>query len=81
MQKYKFSVSLQRNKHKVDVQISGFDLKDAERKLRQMYPHGEVTHCGVASLPGSHTQALDISAALSLIAGEYQASTEMCITE
>ena len=73
MQKYKFSVNLQRNKHKVDVQISGFDLKDAERKLRQIYPHGEVTHCCMASQLESHAQTLDISAALSLIAAEYQA--------
>lgn len=70
MQKYKFSVSLQRNKLNVDVRIYGFDLKDAERKLRQIYPHGEVTHCCVASLPGKPAQALSISAALSLIAAE-----------
>ena len=70
MQKYKFSVSLQRNKHKVEVRIYGFDLKDAERKLRQIYPHGEVTHCCESSLPRNGARALDISSALSLIAAE-----------
>lgn len=32
MQKYKFSVCLQQNKHKVDVQIYGLDMQDAERR-------------------------------------------------
>lgn len=81
MQKYKFSISLQRNKHKVEVQIYGTDLQDAERKLRQMYPYGEVTHLGTATKCKNHSQSLNIAEALSVIVEEHCHSQKMSLAE
>lgn len=70
MQKYKFSVCLQQNKHKVDVQIYGVDIQDAERRLRKMYPNGEVTQSTEAVQSKIYSPSLDINKALSIIAEE-----------
>ena len=47
MLRFNFSV-LTRDGQKVEnILIAGNDQADAERKLRQMYIHCEVTHCEV----------------------------------
>lgn len=45
MFKFEFSI-LTRDGQKVDsILIAGKDQEDAERKLRQMYLHCQITHC------------------------------------
>lgn len=56
MIKFEFSV-LTRDGQKVDsILIAGRDQEDAERKLRQMYHHCQVTLCEVR--PDSQRQSL-----------------------
>ena len=47
--------------------IHGKDLPDAERKLRQMYHHCEVTQCRTINLDKAVGPSLDIEEVLSLI--------------
>lgn len=68
MLKFDFSVKT-RDGQKVDsILIQGKDLPDAERKLRQMYHHCEVTQCRTINLDKAIGQSLDIEEVLSLIA-------------
>ncbi|HUW25760.1 MAG TPA: hypothetical protein VMW07_04435 [Gallionella sp.] len=47
MLKFNFSI-LTRDRQKVEnILIAGHDQADAERKLRQMYLHCEVTQCEI----------------------------------
>lgn len=67
MPKFDFSV-ITRGGHKVDsVQIYGKDLPDAERKLRQMYLHCEITQIGTVSTEKGCPTSADIEDVLSLI--------------
>ena len=67
--KFEFSV-LTRDRQKVDsILISGKDQADAERKLRQMYHHCEVTVCEVRQDSQRQSlQAASVEEILSLIA-------------
>ena len=69
MLKFEFSV-LTRDRQKVDsILISGKDQADAERKLRQMYHHCEVTFCAVRQDSQRQSlQAASVEEILSLIA-------------
>lgn len=68
MLKFDFSVKT-RDGQKVDsILIQGKDLPDAERKLRQMYHHCEVTQCRTINLDKAVGQSSDIEEVLSLIA-------------
>ena len=68
MLKFDFSVKT-RDGQKVDsILIQGKDLPDAERKLRQMYHHCEVTQCRTITLDKAVGQSSDIEEVLSLIA-------------
>ncbi|HEX5339179.1 MAG TPA: hypothetical protein VFW53_12150 [Gallionella sp.] len=67
MQKYDFSVKT-RNGHLVEsVRISGRDLADAERKLRQMYIHCEIIQHKTLESEKEISQSADIEDVLSLI--------------
>ena len=68
MLKFDFSVKT-RDGQKIDsILIQGKDLPDAERKLRQMYHHCEVTQCRTIALDKTVGQSSDIDEVLSLIA-------------
>lgn len=70
MLKYDFSLTT-RDGQKVDsVQIYGRDEADAERKLRQMYMHCEITQCRTVETGSKVMQTSDIEDVLSLIAKE-----------
>lgn len=70
MLKYDFSL-ITRDGQKVDsVQIYGRDQADAERKLRQMYMHCEITQCRTVDTGSRVMQTSDIEDVLSLIAKE-----------
>lgn len=67
MPKFDFSVTI-RNGQKVEgIQIFGKDLPDAERKLRQMYHHCEITRCQIVNVDKEVSQSGDIEDILSLI--------------
>lgn len=67
MPKFDFALTT-RDGQKVDsVQIYGKDLPDAERKLRQMYHHCQVTQCHAISHEKELSQSADIEDMLSLI--------------
>ena len=67
MPKYDFSVQT-RNGQKVEsVLIFGQDLPDAERKLRQMYMHCEITQCKTVQADNKLSQSVDIEDVLTLI--------------
>jgi hypothetical protein len=67
MPKFDFSVTT-RDGQKVDsIQIYGKDLPDAERKLRQMYHHCQVTQCRTVNPEKEFSQSADIEDVLSLI--------------
>lgn len=67
MLKFDFSVTT-RDGQKVDsIQIYGRDLEDAERKLRQMYRHCEVTQYKIIELDKKISQSADIEEVLTLI--------------
>ena len=68
MLKFDFSVTT-RDGQKVDsIQIYGKDLPDAERKLRQMYRHCEVTQYKTVEIDKKFSQSSDIEDVLTLIA-------------
>jgi len=67
MPKFDFSVTT-RDGQKVDsIQIYGADLPDAERKLRQMYLHCQVTQSRAVNSEKELSQSADIEDVLSLI--------------
>ena len=68
MIKFEFSV-LTRDGQKVDsILIAGRDQEDAERKLRQMYHHCQITHCEVRQDSQRQSlQAASVEEILSLI--------------
>ncbi|MDD2914862.1 MAG: hypothetical protein PHP70_06030 [Gallionella sp.] len=67
MPKFDFSV-ITRDGQKVEsVQIFGTDLPDAERKLRQMYYHCQVTQSKAVNSEKDLSQSADIEDVLSLI--------------
>lgn len=67
MLKFDFSVKT-RDGLKVDnIQISAKDMPDAERKLRQMYHHCEVTSCKEISTDRVLGQSVNIQELLSVI--------------
>jgi len=68
MLKFDFSVKTRDGQKVESIQIYGKDLPDAERKLRQMYHHCEVTQCKTINLDKTAGQSLDIEEVLSLIA-------------
>ena len=67
MLKFDFSVKTRDGQKVESVLIHGKDLPDAERKLRQMYPHCEVTHCKTIDSDKVLYQSADIEEVLSLI--------------
>jgi hypothetical protein len=68
MLKFDFSVKTRDGQKVESIQIYGKDLPDAERKLRQMYHHCEVTKCKTINSDKISGQSLDIEDLLSLIA-------------
>jgi len=69
MLKFDFSVKT-RDGQKVDsIQIQGKDRADAERKLRQMYLHCEVTQCKTVEID-KKISSTDIEEVLTLISRE-----------
>ena len=67
MPKFDFSVTTRDGQKVESVQIYGKDLPDAERKLRQMYHHCQVTQCRTVSHEKELSQSADIEDVLSLI--------------
>ena len=70
MLKFDFSVKTRDGLKVESIQIQGKDLADAERKLRQMYQHCEVTSCKEISTDKVLGQSVDIEELLSVIAKE-----------
>ena len=68
MPKFDFSVTTRDGQKVESIQIYGQDLPDAERKLRQMYLHCQVTHCRIINPEKEFSQSADIEDMLSLIA-------------
>lgn len=68
MLKFEFSVKTRDGRKVESVLIQGKDLPDAERKLRQMYHHCEVTHCKTLYIDKTVGQSVEIEDVLSLIA-------------
>ena len=70
MLKHVFSVKTRDGQTVDSIQIYGKDLPDAERKLRQMYHHCEITSCRTIETDKSSGQSVDIEEILTLIAKE-----------
>ena len=68
MLKFDFSVKTRSGQKVENIQIYGKDLPDAERKLRQMYQHCEITSCKMVDTDRTTGQSVDIEDLLSLIA-------------
>lgn len=68
MLKFDFSVNTRDGQKVESIQIYGRDLPDAERKLRQMYRHCEVTSYRTIDTGNKSSQSVDIEELLSLIA-------------
>lgn len=68
MLKFDLSVKTRDGQKVESIQIYGKDLPDAERKLRQMYHHCEVTQYKIISPYKISGQSADIEDLLSLIA-------------
>jgi len=67
MPKFDFALTTRDGQKVESVQIYGKDLPDAERKLRQMYHHCQVTQCRTVSHERELSQSADIEDVLSLI--------------
>lgn len=67
MLKFDFSVKTRDGLKVESVQIFGKDMQDAERKLRQMYHHCEVTSCREISTDKVLGQSVDIEDLLTVI--------------
>jgi len=70
MLKHVFSVKTRDGQTVDSIQIYGKDLPDAERKLRQMYHHCEITSCRTIETDKSSGNSVDIEEILTLIAKE-----------
>jgi hypothetical protein len=68
MLKFDFSVKTRDGQKVESIQIYGKDMPDAERKLRQMYHHCEVTQCRTVNSDKTTGLTSDIEDLLSLIA-------------
>jgi len=68
MLKFDFSVKTRDGQKVESIQIYGKDMPDAERKLRQMYHHCEVTQCRTVNSDKPTGFASDIEDLLTLIA-------------
>ena len=67
MPKFDFCVTTRDGQKVESIQIYGKDLPDAERKLRQMYLHCQVTQCRAINIEKELSQSADIEDVLSLI--------------
>lgn len=67
MPKFDFSLTTRDGQKVEHIHIYGQDLPDAERKLRQMYHHCQVTQCSIVSHEKELSQSADIEDVLSLI--------------
>jgi hypothetical protein len=67
MPKFDFTLTTRDGQKVEHIQIYGQDLPDAERKLRQMYHHCQVTQCSIVSHEKELSQSADIEDVLSLI--------------
>ena len=67
MLKFDFSVKTRDGQQVESIQIYGKDVADAERKLRQMYHHCEVTQCRATEPDHKVSQSAGIEDVLSLI--------------
>ncbi len=67
MPKFDFSVTTRDGQKVESIQIFGKDLPDAERKLRQMYIHCQITQCRTIDPEKQFSQSADIEDVLSLI--------------
>ena len=67
MLKFIFSVKTRDGQKVESVQIQAWDQAGAERKLRQMYHHCEVTQCRIITPDDTSCQSVDIEDVLSLI--------------
>lgn len=68
MLKFYFSVQTQSGQKVENILIAGKDQTDAERKLRQMYYHCEVTRCEIKQEETKPGQTASLEDILSLIA-------------
>ena len=68
MLKFYFSVLTQSGQKVENILIAGKDQPDAERKLRQMYYHCEVTRCEIKQEEVKPGQTASLEDILSLIA-------------
>lgn len=68
MLKFYFSVQTQSGQKVENILIAGKDQEDAERKLRQMYYHCEVTRCEIKPEEVKPGQTASLEDILSLIA-------------
>lgn len=66
MLKFDFSIQTRDGQKIESIVIAGRDQEDAERKLRQMYRHCEVTRCRIKG-DGKQGQSTSIEEILSLI--------------
>jgi len=70
MPKFDFTL-ITRDGQKVErIQIYGQDVPDAERKLRQMYHHCQVTQCTAVNHEKELSPSADIEDVLSLIVNQ-----------
>ena len=70
MLKFIFSIKTRDGQKVESIQIYGKDLPDAERKLRQMYHHCEITSSRTIETEKSTGHSVDIEEILTLIAKE-----------
>jgi len=67
MPKFDFALTTRDGQKVEHIQIFGKDLPDAERKLRQMYHHCQITQCNTVSQEKELLQSADIEDVLTLI--------------
>ncbi len=70
MLKHVFAIRTRDGQTVESIQIFGKDMADAERKLRQMYHHCEITSSKTINTDKASEQSVDIEDILSLIAKE-----------
>lgn len=70
MLKFDFSLTTRDGQKVEGIQLYGRDMADAERKLRQMYMHCEITQCRTVETSSRAAQTSDIEDVLSLISKE-----------
>ena len=72
MLKFNFTVTTRNGQRVENIQIQGKDLSDAERKLRQMYQHCEVTQCRQIDMDRKISPSADIAEVLTVIVKEAE---------